>query len=193
MKNLLRTILIILAVIICPSFGFTQDNRVSWMQLSTYTLIDTAGKTIYIRPSKLTVFVLLSPQCPLSKTYIPVLNKLVKKNHAAFYGIVPGSGYSIKEVAAFSKEFGADFSIFIDKEKKMTTTVRGTTTPECILLNEDGFILYRGLIDNRTFSLGKQGKGVTEKHLEIALSRIHAGKPILVSTTNPVGCLINNL
>lgn len=193
MKNILRSTLILLLVIIRPSIGFSQEPRVPWMQLSAYSLVDSAGKTIHIKPSKLTVFVLLSPECPLSKNYIPVLNKLVKKNHAAFYGIIPGNAYSAKEVAAFSKEFKADFSIFIDKSKKLTTTLRGTTTPECILVNEDGTIHYRGLIDNWAYSLGKQRKVVTERYLEDALSRIHAGKPILVSTTKPVGCLINDM
>jgi hypothetical protein len=182
-----------LMLISLSQITFAQNTQMQWTQLSSVGLYDLGGKITHIKPSKLTVFVLLSPECPLSRNYVTVLNKLVAQNQAAFYGIIPGGAYSVADVAKFSKDYKANFPVFIDKSSKLTKSLHGSTTPECILTNENGHVIYRGLIDNWAYSLGKQRKVVTEKYLEVALTQTHAGKPVVVEHTKPVGCLINDI
>jgi len=193
MNKLLTTCLACLLLLLSEQTSYAQQARVPWTRLSSVRLTDHQGHSTHLNPSKLNVFILLSPECPLSRNYITVVNKLVKQSQVAFYGIVPGAAYSTAELSKFIKDYSPIFPVLIDSSKKLTKGLNGSITPECILIDQQGQVLYSGLIDNWAYSLGKQRKVVTERYLEDALSRARSGQMIQVSRTKPVGCLINDL
>jgi thiol-disulfide isomerase/thioredoxin len=147
-----------------------------------------------LKSSDLTVLVMLSPECPLSKNYIPVLNKLnAEFKDFRFYGIFPGASYKLAELLQFKKDFNVQFELLVDKQKLLTNILKASTTPECIVLNKNGIVLYRGLIDNWPVSLGTQRKVITEKYLANALYDFNHNQIISPKSTKPIGCLINDL
>jgi thiol-disulfide isomerase/thioredoxin len=182
-----------LIAVLLSNICLGQTKILSWENISSVDLVDVEGKITHVRPAKLSVAIFLSPECPLSKNYISVLNKLAEEKRVDFYGIIPGASYSVTEVANFARDFKAAFPIYVDKKKKFTKILGGTTTPECMLISQSGLILYRGLIDNWAHSLGQQRKVITEKYLEHAINKTLMHKPITITSTKPVGCLINNL
>lgn len=193
MKTSYNVLLIFLTVIFLPSICRSQTKLVSWTNLSSVDLINIENKVIHLQPTTLAVFILLSPECPLSKNYISVINKLAEDKRVNYYGIVPGASYTSTEVKRFALEFKAGFPILIDKKKKLTHLLNGTITPECILLSQSGKVLYRGLIDNWAYSLGKQRKVITARYLEESINSTLMHKPVQLPRTKPVGCLINDL
>lgn len=193
MNKYLLACLVCLHLILLQDIAHAQEVRIPWTRLSAVSLIDDQGHPTQIKPSKLNVFILLSPECPLSRNYVTVINKLVKQGHASFYGIVPGSAYSTKELSKFINDYKPGFPVLVDRTKKLTKGLNGTITPECFLVDQKGQVLYSGLIDNWAYSLGKQRKIVTEKYLEVALLKAHNGNVIQLSRTKPVGCMINDL
>lgn len=193
MKKLLPNCLVCLLLIVFNQVSHAQRPQIPWMQLSATSLTDHQGNLTHLKPAKFSVFILLSPECPLSRNYVSVINKLAQQYQAACYGIVPGATYSTTDITKFVKDYKPLFPILVDKRKKLTKVLKGSTTPECILVNQEGRVLYRGLIDNWAYSLGKQRKVITEKYLEDALSHAQSGTAILISQTKPVGCLINDL
>lgn len=193
MNKLLLACLLALPLLLSGQMSHAQKTRVPWARLSSVTLTDYQGHSTTIKPAKLNVFILLSPECPLSRNYITVINKLAKQTEVRFYGVVPGAAYSTADLSKFKKDYKPIFPVLIDSSKRLTTGLNGTITPECVLIDQHGQILYRGLIDNWAYSLGQQRKVITEKYLEEALMQARSGQTIQVNRTKPVGCLINDL
>lgn len=171
-----------------------QNAMVSWKKINQMSFLDMKGKGVKLTGNAPSVFVMLSPECPLCKNYAPVLNELKKQYpEIAFYGIFPGKAYGTKEVSDFQKEYQFGLQVLMDPKKSLSSYLHATTTPECVFIDQLGVIIYRGLIDNWPAGLGQKRKVVTEKYLADALIKIKSGKPVEVRQTKPIGCLINDL
>lgn len=171
-----------------------QSKTVSWKKINSITLQNSTGKNENITRTGLTVLVFLSPECPLCRNYVPVLNALQKKYaEVEILGIFPGNAYTAKQINDFQKEYKVSFNLFIDKKKELTHYLKATTTPESILISKLGAIPYRGLIDNWASGLGQKRKITTEKFLENAIADILNQRIPATSQTKPVGCLINDI
>ena len=173
----------------------TIDNsRLFWPKISSVALTDLSGRKQHITVKGLSVFVMLSPECPLCKNYISVINQ-IQRNHPSlhFYGIIPGNAYNAEEINEFQKSYTPQFPLLIDAEKRLTSYFNATTTPECIFIDKEGSIKYRGLIDNWAFSLGQQRKVTTEHYLAAAIQATLENQQVITNQTRPIGCKINDL
>ena len=143
--------------------------------------------------SPLNLFVLLSPECPLCKNYSTVLNKIREQfsNDVSVYGIVPGRTYSVKLVKEFAKDYKISFPIYIDPKKELTAYIKGKVTPEVILLNKSGDVIYRGAIDDWVSELGKKKLVVSNQYLKAAIEEYLQNRTISIKNVEPKGCLIN--
>ncbi len=142
----------------------------------------------------LTLFIFLSPECPLCQNYSTTLNKLCRQYAAnvQMYGIIPGKAYTIDDVKKFAHQYKISFPILIDANKKLTACLHASVTPQVILLNNKNVLLYKGAIDNWVQSLGRQRVNVTEFFLQDALQQSTSNKTVLVKRTKAVGCSIND-
>lgn len=170
------------------------SQPLSWSVISSFSLTSTSGTKEKINASRLNVFVMLSPECPLCKNYVRVVNQLHNRNpKVKFYGIIPGKAYTAETIAHFGKEYKAEFPLLIDPEKKLSKYLKATVTPESVLIDNTGEIKYRGLIDNWAVSLGQQRQVTTEHYLANAIQSIKDNNEIIRPYTRPVGCKINDL
>ena len=80
-----------------------------------------------------------------------------------------------------------------DTKHRMVSALGATRTPEAVLVDAEGKILYRGRINNRYPELGKARRVITEHDLRAALSEATSGKPVTVSRTTAIGCYIPTL
>lgn len=189
-----RSILFTCLLFFFVSQASAQGEMLSWRKISQATLLDMAGRKMHVDGGHLTVFVMLSPECPLCKNYAPVLDDLQKQYpEVAFYGVFPGKAYSLEEISHFQTEYQITSKLLMDPQKVLTKYLGATTTPECIFINRLGVIVYRGLIDNWASGLGQKRKVITEKYLSSALDQTKSGMPVAIRQTKPVGCLINDL
>ena len=68
-----------------------------------------------------------------------------------------------------------------------------TVTPEVVVYNESKQqILYKGRIDNTYARIGQKRRITTTSELKDVLEAIKNNQAVLVSHTQPVGCLIGN-
>ena len=165
--------------------------------ISSYKLIDTKeNKTVAVTLSNkpLTLFVFLSPECPVCQGYTKTLNHLQEKyqQQVNLYGIVPGSAYTIQDVAAFEKEYNISFKLFIDTKQKLTRYLKATVTPQVVLLNRKGVLIYTGAIDDWVVSLGKKRLHVTEHYVQDAIDQSLLAATVKIKETSAVGCRIND-
>lgn len=144
--------------------------------------------------NKLSLYIFLSPECPLSQNYTKTLNELNTqyRDKVVFTGIVPGKTYSSKEVKHFLGEYKVNFKVIRDKSKHLTEKLHGTVTPEVVLMDHNKTILYRGAIDDWAVSLGKKKISPTNPYLKNAIEQALNGERVIVQSTKPVGCLIND-
>ncbi|MHA4844997.1 redoxin domain-containing protein [Flavitalea antarctica] len=142
----------------------------------------------------LNILVFLSPECPLSINYTKTLNELATdfKGQVNLIGIIPGRSYLLPQVDSFVKDYKLKFKVFIDTGKKVTKTVDATVTPEVVLFQDNGRIVYRGAIDDWAVAPGKNRRKASNHYLIRAIESSLRDKQALLSNTRPVGCLINN-
>jgi thiol-disulfide isomerase/thioredoxin len=158
-------------------------------------VINNQGRSVKLAytNSFLTLFVFLSPECPLCKNYTLTLNQLQNehKEELKIYGIVPGKAYTLKTVNEFKKDYKVVFPLFIDRQKKLTGCLKATVTPEVVLINKEDKVIYRGAIDDWVTELGKQKLKVANEYLRQAVLQYKSQQPITTKYVAPKGCLIN--
>ena len=167
--------------------------------IGSFQLTDAAHKKITTlgnlpAAQTLVLFIFLSPECPLCKNYMPVLNAVQQQYNETVkvIGIVPGRTYTATAVNAFVKKYKAGFLLFIDPQKKLTNYLHAAVTPEVILLNSQSELVYRGAIDNRVKALGIQKGQSTENYLTDAIAQYQQHTSIAVKRKQAIGCLIND-
>jgi len=144
--------------------------------------------------ARLYAFVFLSPECPLCKNYGPVLNELSQRyaSQVIFAGIVPGRSYSKGVIRKYQQDYGIKFQVYADRDKRISTYLEAKVTPEVVLLNFQGKLIYRGSIDNWATSLGKKRRTTSIHYLDNAIVQTMHGGLVETSYVAPVGCLIND-
>lgn len=154
-----------------------------------------AGKEVVVpHPSaKATVLVFLSTTCPICNKYAPELQRI-----AADYGtrgvhlLLVQVESDLEEEAArkHAAEFKLGSPVILDPRHRLARSAGAKFTPEAVVLSPQGVTLYRGRIDDRFPSVGKDALTPKSRDLREALDEILAGKPVTQPTTPAVGCHI---
>ncbi len=190
----------IIILLLFTNAGFAQFSLTVtpvFPAVSNYTLFDVRlqqNTSINYGDKALSLFVFLSPECPLCQNYTSTLNKIYQRfqQNLNVFGIVPGNAYNAKEVIDFGKKYSLDFKLFIDPKLELTNYLKASITPQAIILNSNGQLVYTGAIDDWVISLGKKRLQVTEHYVEDAIEQSLQFTPVAVSKTKAIGCLIND-
>ncbi len=180
--------------IISPLFQnreFFEGNQNVNIELMTNE--GKSNKFVQIENNGASVFVFLSPECPLCINYTLTLNQLFQKfkdRRVVFYGVFPGKYYSKKKINRFVKKYDLKFNIVLDPDYGLTKKYNATVTPEAVFIGSNGLKLYSGKIDNWAYELGKKRTVITEHYLEDSIDSYLNGKEIKIKITEPVGCFI---
>ena len=169
-----------------------QFNKSSSFKLLNVSQRKTSG--IGTDDKSLSLFVFLSPECPLCQNYSKTLRELQGKfgQQVNLYGIFPGNAYSLTEVLAFEKKYRTGFSLFIDQKKQLTHYLQAVITPQAILLDSKGNLLYTGAIDDWVQSLGKTKIKPSNNYLQDAIEQSLRSGEVKVRKTKAFGCKIND-
>jgi len=142
--------------------------------------------------SPLSLFVFLSPECPLCQNYTPALNKLARQymGKVRVYGIIPGKAYDAATIKTFREKYKITYPLLTDPSFRLSRYLHASITPEVVLLNDRSELVYKGAIDDWLKALGKMKTKITSHYLEDAI----AGYPdqATIKRTKAVGCLIND-
>ncbi|MFA6262235.1 MAG: redoxin family protein [Bacteroidia bacterium] len=138
------------------------------------------------------VLVFLSPECPLCQNYTLTLNKLQDQfsPQVTFIGIVPGIYFTNHSIRNFKQAYGVQFEIYRDPDKELTKRLGATVTPEVVVLNKEGRVLYQGRIDNWAYEVSRKRKLITQHDLQDALYALLNNKKVAIKKTKAIGCFI---
>jgi peroxiredoxin len=140
-----------------------------------------------------TVLFLLSPECPLCLDYAYTFRTLAEAYQTRgirFVGLFPGEYFSELQIKKYCSRFRLEFPMVLDPDYALTRALGANTTPEALLLNERGQLVYQGGIDNWAYEVGQKRLEPTEHYLRDALEAFKSGQKPPVARTKPVGCLI---
>lgn len=136
-----------------------------------------------------TVYVFLSPSCPVCKASTGALRELQKANTTvAFVGIVDPAIADSAEVAEFYADYKLTMAVRWDSPA-LAARFKATVTPEVVVLH-NGKKVYQGRINNQFAALGKKRRVVTEHDLRDVLDVLARGAVPSFRRTIPVGCYL---
>lgn len=142
-----------------------------------------------------TVDLFVATDCPIANGYAPEIERLhlaYREKGVAFRLVFPDRDLAEDEVRRHLADYGITAPFVIDRDHALVKRAKATTTPEAVLFDRTGGILYRGRIDNRYSDLGDRRGTVTELYLRDALDAVLSGKKPPVPETVPIGCLIES-
>ena len=190
-KNILKTILIILVIFIGLGFIYGLGNVES---VKDFTLKDYLGNEHSLsdyKDSKAIVIIFVATRCPVSNAYNTRMEKLFedyKDKDVALLGINSNKSESVAEIKEHAKEKNLNFTILKDEGNVIADMFEASHTPEAYILNKDLSILYHGRIDN-----SQRESEITSKDLRKALNEILAGKEVSNPQTKAFGCSIKRI
>jgi peroxiredoxin len=166
--------------------------------LPDFSLPSSNGETLRNRDferSSALILVFLGCECPLAKSYALKLDNL-RNRYAArgveVLGVMSNQQDSPDDIKLFVNNTRVHFAVVKDTANAFANQVGATRTPEVFLYDSNRMLRYQGRIDDQ-FGVGTAKENPIHEDLEIALSELLAGKPISVTHTTAVGCLIGKV
>lgn len=146
-----------------------------------------------LRQHKAVVIIFLQPECPFCNSYANTLRRLdstFQQADITMIGVVAGKNYADSEIMDYSAKNRLHFKMLLDPDFVLQKKLNATTTPEAFLVSNSGQTLYRGMIDNWGYEIGKVRPMVTEHYLTDAVNALLQNKPIMPDSTKAIGCYI---
>ena len=181
--------------------GFVQpelQEKAVQLPLAAIKAKDSEGKEVTFedflgQDGSVVCFAFLYPDCPLSQRYGPVLHDIQQAYQNRGVRIV-GIICELKsqdELRLYKEEYGIDFPIYTDEGFHLVTQMGVTVTPEVVVVNAQGGVLYQGRVDDRYRERGVKTPGEPEPELINALEDVLANRPVRTPKTEPAGCPID--
>jgi peroxiredoxin len=167
-----------------------------------FSLTDAKGETH--SPSqykgKYVVLEWFNPECPFVKKHYGSGNMQKLQGEYTSKGVVwltidsnaPGSEGNLSADAASKVMTGwktHQTALLLDPEGKAGRAYGAKNTPNMVVINPEGKIVYEGAIDSKATPNPADIPNSTN-YVKVALDESLAGKPVTTSTTKPYGCSV---
>ena len=189
-------VIIVLALVIGATICFLP---LSWFGGSPLLTIDSNradSDQLSAFSGIATLYVTLSPECPISKAYMPSLNQLhsaLLDKRVELIGIIPGAVAADTDVDDFRNRFRIQYPIVLDHTNRLCSQLPVTHMPQAVLVNTHGNVVYSGRIDDRFVRIAAAQREVREESLKVAIRDYLSGKLETPRYTEPIGCQIEAL
>jgi len=196
-----KTILTILTSLVAGAV-FALDAPPVGTAAPDFSLADAKGKTHSLSQYKGKYVVLewFNPECPFVKKHYGSGNMQKLQEEYTGKGITwltidsnaPGSEGNLTADAASKVMTGwktHQTALLLDPEGKAGRAYGAKNTPNMVVINPEGKIVYEGAIDSKATPNPADISSSTN-YVKVALDESLAGKPITTSTTKPYGCSV---
>lgn len=174
------------------------DDRGVGQRVANFTLNDVTGAPVTLYGfwgKRAVVLAFLGTDCPVGNLYAPrlaELNQAYKDKGVVFLGINANAHETVDQVAQHAKEHGIDFPVLKDPVNLVADLVLARRTCEVLVIDGRAILRYRGAIDDQ-YGQGTRKEAATKHYLRDALDAVLAGKPVAVSSSPVVGCLLDRM
>lgn len=139
------------------------------------------------------VLVFINTTCPIANAYHPTLARLRTEftdKKFDFVLVHADPDVTLDAARKHQQEYQITWPIALDPGNLIARRVNAKVTPEAIVVDSKGEIVYRGRIDDRHQDYGRKRPAPTTHDLQLALAAIRDDRPIPVAETKAVGCVI---
>ena len=139
------------------------------------------------------VLIFVSNDCPIANRYAPEIRRIAAryaKLGVRFWMVHPLADETAASVREHAKAYDLPGTVVRDPRRELARALGITVTPEAAVVDRKGALRYRGRIDDRFPALGQKRSQATRHDLCEALDAVLAGKPVPVSRTPAVGCVL---
>lgn len=148
---------------------------------------------IHSQNKDINVYVILSEDCPICQYAAPILSGLEKRYNAKidFHAVFPVSRSNIKSISKFKKKNDlSGYKTIYDQNQTLSHSLGASVTPEAIITDKEGQVLYRGRINDAYSSPGRRRLRRPTPDLEINLRKVLQNVKIEKPWTPAIGCFI---
>lgn len=170
---------------VVPIGSKISDLRFKDIRSVSQSLSDLGDKKAY-------VFVFTTTQCPIVKKTIPKLIDMSRSynvQEVVFVSVNVGAGDTIRDMAGQAVDQSIPFLTVKDYDFSVVKSLGVSRVPECVVLDQEKIIRYRGRVDDQ-FRLGGTKPQANRDDLKIAIDEVLAGKVVSVAETSVDGCAI---
>lgn len=141
--------------------------------------------------------VFITTDCPIANAFQPELRRLSER------AIDLGGKLTLvhvdwdleaSSVRKHAGEFAITAPVVVDRDHRLVEGTGATITPEAVVIDGRGRLVYRGRINNLFADYGDRRREATQHDLrdamERAASQAGSGKPLAVVKTGALGCYI---
>ena len=139
------------------------------------------------------VVVFLGQDCPVSNSYIPVLNQLARdfsSRDFLFVGAYVDQTVPLSQLLQHSRDYGLEFVAADDRLHRLVKLAKATYTPEAAVFSRTGELIYAGRIDDRVGTFGAARPAATHEDLREVLQRLLHGERGPFKAGQGFGCAI---
>ncbi|HXM73638.1 MAG TPA: thioredoxin family protein [Chthoniobacterales bacterium] len=196
-----KSILITLSSLVAATI-FATDVPPVGSAAPDFSLTDAKGQTHSLAQYKGKYVVLewFNPECPFVKKHYGPGNMQKLQEEYTSKGVVwlsidssaPGKEGSLTAEQAqktMSEWKTKQTALLLDPEGKAGRAYGAKNTPDMIVINPEGKIVYEGAIDSKA-TPNPADIPTSTNYVKVALDESMAGKPVSNSTTKPYGCSV---
>ncbi len=192
--------LVALAAVLWGVFGRRSERRPASDQFEgarfviDLALRDAQGKlhqSADWRDRKGVVFFLLGTECPVSNGYSPEMARIVAEygpRGVAAFGVHPDPDVTPEAAASHAAEYRLGMPILLDSTQELAEAAGASVTPEAIVIDDGGMVVYRGRIDDTYAPDGKRRDRPSTRDLRDAIDTLIAGKTRAPVVRPAFGC-----
>jgi len=144
---------------------------------------------------KVTVFIFVRTDCPISNRYAPLLQKMNGEfaGKTKFWLVYPDKKTTPQQITQHLQQFHYSIPALRDPDHSLVSLAGATITPESAVFDSQGRLIYHGRIDNLYEDAARARPAATTHELQNAIDAAIAGKPASIASAPAVGCYISDL
>lgn len=159
----------------------------------TFTVRDLSGASHAAaeNDAAATVWLFIAPDCPICNTYAPEIARIIDSytpRGVRVNLVYTDPDLTLAALTAHARERNYRTALFLEANGPITRACGITITPEVAVIDAHGALVYRGRIDNRFITIGRERHEVTAHDLRDALDATLAGRPVATPRTAAIGC-----
>jgi hypothetical protein len=164
--------------------------------LGNFPVRDLAGKEHFAAEShaKATVWLFITHDCSICNSYAPEIARIA--NQYAARGVhvnlvYAESGLDLATLNKHARDHNFHGALFYEGGNRLPKAFGISTTPEVVVIDAKGRVVYQGRIDNRYVSIGRERREITTHDLRDALDATLLGRPVATPRTRAIGCVFS--
>lgn len=138
------------------------------------------------------VLFFLMTDCPIANLYAPEIGRFLgeyESKKVSVSIVYVDTGITAEAAKHHGKEYKLPSNSVLDPSHSLAKAVGATVSPEAVVLDAKGSVVYSGRIDDRVVDYGKVRTKPTRQDLRMAVDQLLQGKRVEKSRTKAIGCI----